>query len=281
MLTFSKWLDNVCELACLPKKNFVQFGRWFVNDQGDMVAYTGLPKFSGYTIYRSEILQYEKFREAEDALLGQLKGESWMSAKTDIEGFRQALNLAWSKLLLTDKSDPDYLLNRNALNQIEYGRGIPCATECLVPEYVNQTEAQKENLRNNEDTRIILEFSEEQQCFNYNSFSKEGVPGRGGSISYASVAETTWHTAAPFTRMMKSRMYNGAILTFNQVLAEWNYYVFLLINIHSNIEAYGMFKKPSQEDMIRIGKRINIYDGEYAENEMMKLRRIGVPKIRE
>lgn len=46
-------------------------------------------------------------------------------------------------------------------------------------------------------------------------------------------------------------------------------------------ELYGMFKKPSQEDMIRIGKRINIYDGEYAENEMMKLRRIGVPKIRE
>lgn len=281
MFSFSKWLDRVCELHCISRKNFVQFYCWFVNDYGDMVAYTRDSRILAFTISRYALIEYSKhYNEAKAGWLDRLKNEKWMN-KNAVDAFGLAFNLAWSKGPSTDKTDKDFYNERTVLDMCDYGRGIPSPTDCYALGYDTYTGEEPDKQNQEKDTPIILEFSESQQCFNFNSISRDGIPYRGGSEYYATVAETTWHAATPFVRLMKARRYNGAIFTFDQVVAEWNYYVFLILQINSNIESYGMFKKPSPEDLVRIEKRVNAYNGEYAENEQMKLRTIGVPKISE
>lgn len=281
MVEFSSWLDEVCEAAKISKKNLVHFGRWFVNECGDMIAYTGVEGRLSYVIYHYELTRYSDIYI--DAIYEWVKHleEDWMDSVEDENLFSQAFNLAWSRSRVTDQDDDGFLVDYCEFEETAFGRGVPCAIDYYVPGYDTKRETLKENLKQSEDVRIILEFSEEKQDCHFNKASEEGFPLEGYREEYEAVAETTWRTAEPFVRLLRARMNNGAIFMHDQVVAEWNYYVFLLLQINNDIENFGMLKKPTLKDIVRIEKRINICVGEYGENEMMKLRTIGVPKIRE
>lgn len=147
MHSFSKWLDNVCEITSLPRKNFVYFDRWFVNERGDLLGRVTSSAASVYTIYYCDLTRGKNsYKQAEEEWVSCLMDEEWINEEHgDIKMFRIAFNLAWSKSASTDKSDPDFIKLRKALNMRNYGRGVPCSTVYDVPEYEYQTTQQKVN----------------------------------------------------------------------------------------------------------------------------------------
>lgn len=279
MNEMNTWLRRVTEYYNMSAKGLVRFGLWFVNADGDIFADIASYQAGAYPIYSYGLRRGDgSFLDSMEEWKSVLLEKTWMQGGANYD-FELAFTKAWSRSADTDKEDPGYqefarVMNENALD------GSGCAADLFAPTPDLNTLTEKQ-IQNNRfaNNRILLEYCEEQQHFHYNMIH-DGVPNNTYSEKYRVIAETTDRVASPFTGMMHARKINGAIFTFDQVVAEWNYYVFLLLHFSSNVQDYGNFNNPSKEDLRRIEERINFYDGEYEDNEMMKLRTIGVPKVR-
>jgi len=275
-MTEESWLKRVCELANMSDKDIVRYGQWYVNGDGDLFANITADRgefvCDAYDIYSYD-LKEGSFEYSVNDWVEHLSHKGWFlnfvpgEELSGEELFIYAFTLAWHR---SDSCDDDQLFRGMPLDPataLKYG--VPCSAETIeiAPKAIDR-----------QDGMMVLEYNEMTHQFHHNLIVNEKAQS-GGSIDWRPIAIVSNRVASMFCYVMQAKMINGALFTYDQMVAEWNYFLFTYYQFLDDADVYGLPGRESREVMVEVQKRINFYDGSYPDNEMMKLRTIGVPSI--
>lgn len=112
-----------------------------------------------------------------------------------------------------------------------------------------------------------LLFSEKQQAFYTPDLKK---PCHYGD-DYRLITKCSDRLIGIFCRVIHARMINGFKFSLAQIVAEWNYFAFALSMLRTFPEVIERTGKPSKEECRIVEKNVNFYDGDYKDNELMKV----------
>lgn len=275
-MTEGRWLKKVCEEQNMSTNNIVRFERWYVNDVGDLFANTDYDK-NEYCSYPFSIYSYnldpflEGFEKAHDRWILELYSKRWINCTDDRKNFffLCAFAVAWFRV---NGRKEEIVFRGQSCNYFEFIRyGHTCIVEDVEV-------APQPAVGDRDDYLIFLEYSELERGFHFNYIGPDLPPDEPSDI-YRPIAKVSARVATMFTALENAKMNNGAIFTFDQMVAEWNYFLFSYYLILDDVAVHSL---PKTDPMMidEMMKRINYsYEKNYQHNEKMMLRTIGVPQI--
>lgn len=262
----AEWLKRTCQYNSISIENIIQFGHWFVNNNGDLFVCANEKgddfQNGAYCIFASDICtNNEGFQQCYDKIVNKLERMQWY--QYHYRGFDDAFAVSW------------YRLKKQLPPKIDIWRifeqGIVCAVRTFIPQVEKQSIYEEP---------LILEYLEKTGDFHDNML-RLGIPKDRPSPNAYTIAMTTSHLSHIFSSMMNMRWNNGARYTAQQVVAEWNYFVFVCC---SNLHYAHFSSLPedfSAKERAEIEMAINFYSGDYQYNQNMYISKIGLPSRRD
>lgn len=257
-----EWLKRTCRIFSISIENIIQFGHWFVNNNGDLFVCANEKgddfQNGSYCIYASDICSdNEGFQQCYDKTVHRLERMQWY--QYHYRGFDDAFVVSW------------YRLKKQLPPQTEiwriFERGIVCAVRTFIPQVKKQSIYEEP---------LILEYLEKTGDFHDNML-RLGIPKDRPSPNAYTIAMTTNHLSHIFSSMMNMRWNNGARYTAQQVVAEWNYFVFVCCSNLHYAHFSSLPEDYSAEERAEIEMAINFYEGDYQPNQDMYISKIGLP----